>query len=164
MQMITDKMKGFLLASIAVLVLLTGCSGYRDIRVGTCTLESISPVGLKAVDAGFSVQVSNPVNDITISETEGMVYFDGEPLVSFVAPDVTVPGKSSSDVSVVLRATLAGSVNIMQIMSMVSSFRPEQLTMDISMKIRVKGGLKKKISLKEVPVESFFRKVNYESI
>ena len=164
MQMFTDKLKVFLLVSAAVLMLLPGCSRYKDVRIGTCGIESISPAGLKSVDAVFSVEVDNPVNGIVVSEIEGTVYFDGDDLGFFEAPEVTVPGKATSEVRIGVRATLAGSMNFMQIMAMASTFRPEKLTMDISMRVKVKGGLKKKISLEGVPVGDFFRKVQYESI
>ena len=78
---------------LAAAFLLPACSGYKDIRVDSCRLESISPSGFKAVDAGFSMQVSNPVKELVFSDIAGTVYFDGEELGNFEAPDVTVPGK-----------------------------------------------------------------------
>ena len=92
------------------------------------------------------------------------MYFDGEELGNFEAPDVTVPGKSVSDVHVDLTATLSRSFNIMQLMSMVSGMNPDKFTLDVSMKIRVKGGISRKIRIEDVPVESLFRKISYENI
>ena len=153
----------FLLVFLSV-ALFAGCSDYRDIRVGACTLESISPSGLKSVDAGLSVDIYNPAKEIRISEISGTVYYESAPIGFFEAPEVTVPGKSSSAVDIDIRATLGDSLNIMQIMSMASGFRTESLTLDISMNIKVKGGLKKKIDLKGVPVDDFIGKVKYESV
>ena len=149
---------------LAAAFLLPACSGYKDIRVDSCRLESISPSGFKAVDAGFSMQVSNPVKELVFSDIAGTVYFDGEELGNFEAPDVTVPGKSVSDVHVELTATLSRSFNIMQLMSMVSGMNPDKFTLDVSMKIRVKGGISRKIRIEDVPVESLFRKISYENI
>ena len=147
----------FLLVFLSA-ALFAGCSDYRDIRVG------ISPSGLKSVDAGLSVDIYNPAKEIRISEISGTVYYEGAPIGFFEAPEVTVPGKSSSAVDIDIRATLGDSLNIMQIMSMASGFRTESLTLDISMNIKVKGGLKKKIDLKGVPVDDFIGKVKYESV
>ena len=91
-----------------------------------------------------SVDIYNPAKEIRISEISGTVYYEGAPIGFFEAPEVTVPGKSSSAVDIDIRATLGDSLNIMQIMSMASGFRTESLTLDISMNIKVKGGLKKK--------------------
>lgn len=146
------------------LLLMQGCSGYRDIRVDSCTIEKISPVGLKAVDADFVVGVYNPANRISISGISGKVYYDGGELGTFEAPDVTVPGRQASEVEVDVRAALSQSVTLMQIMGMASHFRPEGFTVDISMKIKIKGGIGKKVVLKGLPVKDLFRKVSYESI
>ena len=101
---------------------------------------------------------------IPVEDVLDCLYFDGEELGNFEAPDVTVPGKSVSDVHVDLTATLSRSFNIMQLMSMVSGMNPDKFTLDVSMKIRVKGGISRKIRIEDVPVESLFRKISYENI
>ncbi len=153
-----------LLAVLLAAVLLSGCSSYRDITVGTCRLESISPKGLKAVDAGISAEVDNPANEITISGISGTVYYEDDEIGFFEAPEVTVPGRTSSKVDILIRATLSDSLSLMQIMSMASGFKTERLTLDISMTVKVKGGLKRKIELKGLPVDNFIGKVSYESV
>lgn len=145
-------------------MLLSGCNAYRDISVDSCTIESISPSGFKAVDAGFSIRIHNPARELVFSDISGTVYFDGEELGYFSSPSVTVPGKSVSEVHVDVTATLGRSFSLMQLMSMASGMRPEKFTADISMKVKVKGGISKKINLEGVPVESLFRKVSYENI
>lgn len=152
------------LASAVLLLILPGCSGYKDIRVDSCRLESISPSGFKAVEAGLSVQVYNPVKEMVISDISGTVYFDGDELGYFHAPDVTVPGKSTSDVHVEVTASLGQSFSLMGLMSMASRMDVGKFTMDASMKIKVKGGICKKIHLEGVPVENLFRKASYENI
>lgn len=155
---------GVLLCLLVSLLLFSGCGRYRDIRVDSCRLERISPAGLKSVDAGLAVTVYNPVNEITVSGIAGTVYMDGKELGTFQAPEVTVPGRETSEVDVEIRASLSPSMNFMQIMSLASGFELDRLSMDVSMKIRIRGGVKKKIDIKGVPVADFFSKVRYESI
>ena len=164
MKVKVSNMRIFSALAVVAVMLLTGCSGYKDIRVDSCRLESISPVGLKALDAGFSVSVDNPVKEILISDIDGTVYYDGGEFGHFEAPPVTVPGKSVSDVRVDVRAALSKSLTLMQVMSMATAFDPSEFTVDISLTVKVKGGLKKKVELKGLPVDQFFRKTSYESI
>ena len=159
-----NKMRIFPVIILAVLLAFPGCSSYRDIRIMSCSLESISPTGLKSVDAGFSVDVYNPAREMQITDIEGTVYYGDEEFGHFTAAPVTVPGRATSDVPVELSAALDGSLGIMQLMSMASRFNPDGFTVDVSLKIRIKGGVKKKIGLKGLPVADFFKKVEYESI
>lgn len=159
-----NYMKNVFLPVFAAVLLLSGCSGYKDIRVDSCRLESISPVGFKAVEAGFSMQVHNPAKELVFSDIEGTVYLDGSELGNFEAPDVTVPGRTVSDVHVDLTATLSQSFSLMQLMSLASGAGPGKFTMDISMRVKIRGGIGRKVCLEDVPVESLFRKISYENI
>ena len=159
------KIKTVFFALLLSAAVFSGCSSYRDIRIGTCKVESISPVGLKAVDAGLSIDVYNPAREITVSGISGTVYYEGAEIGFFEAPEVVVPGKTSSKVSFDVRATLSSSLNLIQIMSMASGFKAERLTLDISMTVGVKGGLKKKFDFEKLPVSDFFGKIEHnESI
>ena len=143
----------------AATVLLSGCGSYRDIRIGDCRLETVSPSGFRTVALGLSVDVRNPAGEITVSGMSGTVYLKDVELGTFEAADVTVPGKSESDVDLSVKATLSGSFNFMQVMSMSSYITPDSLTADVSMKIKVKGGIGKKLDLKGVPLKNILTSV-----
>ena len=136
-----------LAAVSAAVVMLSGCSGYKDIRVDACRLERISPAGMRAVDIGFIIGVNNPVREITVSDISGKVYLNDTELGQFEAPDITVPGKKYTEIHAGMRATLSASVSLMQIMSMASGFDPEDLFLDVSLTVKVKGGIRKNLDL-----------------
>ncbi len=155
---------GWILILAAFCIMLSGCSSYKDIRVESCRLESLSPSGLKSVGAGFSVSVHNPVKEIVLTDIQGTVYYDGEELGFFEAPDVVVPGKSDSEVAVDVTATLGSRMSLMQLMAAASGFRAENFTLDLTCRVKVRGGIRKTVRLENVPVAELFRKVSYESI
>ena len=130
----------------------------------SCSLESVSPSGLKSVDARLDLDVYNPAREIHITDIAGTVYYNDEEFGHFTASPVTVPGRATSDVPVELDAALDGSMGLIQLISLASRFDPDEFTVDVSLKIRIKGGVKKKIDLKGLPVSDFFRKVEYENI
>ena len=148
-----------LLHLVAALVLLSGCGSYKDIRVESCRIDSITPAGFKAVDAGLSLSVYNPVREITLSDIRGKVYYKDAEIGVFEAPDVVIPGKDTSEVNADIRASLSGHTGLVGIMSMVGNARPEDFSMDIALVVKVKGGLKKKIFLERVPVENFLHEL-----
>ena len=90
------------------------------------------PSGFRTVALGLSVDVRNPAGEITVSGMSGTVYLKDVELGTFEAADVTVPGKSESDVDLSVKATLSGSFNLMQVMSMSSDITPDSLTADVS--------------------------------
>lgn len=155
---------GWIFILAALCIMLSGCSSYKDIRVESCRLESLSPSGLKSVEAGFSVSVHNPVKEIVLTDIQGTVYYDGEELGFFEAPDVVVPGKSDSEVAVDVTATLGSRMSLMQLMAAASGFRAENFTLDLTCRVKVRGGIRKTVRLENVPVAELFRKVSYESI
>lgn len=149
---------------VLLVALAAGCTKYRDISVSGCRIETVSPSGFKAVDLGLSAEVDNPVREIRVSGISGKVYIREDEFADFKAQDFVVPARSVSDVHVSMRASLAGSFNIMQLMTLAQDFSSGSIYVDVSMEIKVKGGLKKKIDLKRLPVEDLIRKVQYESI
>lgn len=156
MPVVSNNRKFLLLSVIAALLLLSGCSSYKDIRVDSCRIDSILPEGFKSVDAGMTFSVYNPAGEIRLSDIRGSVYFQDGKVGVFEAADVTVPGKDLSDVRTNVRASLSGqNGGIIGIMSMFRNARPEDFTVDVSFTVKVKGGLKKKISLERVPAAAF---------
>ena len=93
-------------------------------------------------------------------------YFPDAPeeLGFFEAPDVVVPGKSDSEVAVDVTATLGSRMSLMQLMAAASGFRAENFTLDLTCRVKVRGGIRKTVRLENVPVAELFRKVSYESI
>ena len=65
-----------LLAAITV-ILAGGCSKMKNVRVTSCKLESVSPSGLRSLDARLGIGIENPGREFTISGI-GAGYTTGE--------------------------------------------------------------------------------------
>ncbi len=149
---------------LASVLLLAGCRDYRDIRVTSCSIESLSPHGLRSAGIALCVGVSNPAREIRLSDMEGTVRLGGEALGTFNAEPVVIPAKSFSEVDVDAQVHADASMSFMQAISLFSRLDPKECTVDISLTVKIKGGLRKRLSFKNVPVMDFLRKVEYESI
>ena len=78
------------LALAAVLALSFSCASYKDISVTSCEVASLSPNGLRAVDAVLSVGVHNPTVAFTLSDIAGTVRQGEDVIATFEGGPVSV--------------------------------------------------------------------------
>lgn len=136
---------------VAVLLLLPGCARLKQIRIVSCGVESVSMRGMRGVSAVISVSADNPAATLSLSGIEGTVYVGNDVLGSFTAGSVVLAGKSVSENSVPVDFTLDRSVSFMEILTLLRTMDLDSVTMDISFRAKVKGGVSKKMELKRIP-------------
>ena len=127
----------------------------KDIRVVSCRPESVSMHGLRGMQAVLSVEVYNPARTIFKSDKEGALYAEDQLLGHFTSENVTLEGRVCASVPVSVDFTLDKSVSIIGLLSMARGLDPDDITMDISLKAKIKGGVSKKVRLEKVPVVYF---------
>lgn len=140
-----------LAALLGVLLLMQGCAGLKKIRIVSCEVESVSLRGLRGVSAVLSVGVDNPSAAIVLSDIEGTMYVGNDVLGSFSAGELRIAGRSMTENSVPVDFTLDRSVSFMEIVSLLRDMDLDMVTMDISFRAKVKGGIAKKMEFKRIP-------------
>ena len=103
---------------LAAMLIACGCGKFNDIRITSAKLVSLTPSGLRAVDAVMEVGVDNPAMTFTVAYARGTVYYAGKPLMDYSAQPVTVKRRSSEVYEVNARGTLAGGVSVLSILGM----------------------------------------------
>ena len=136
---------------LAALMIVCGCGKLNEIRITSAKLASLTPSGLRTVDAVMEVGVDNPAMAFTVSYARGTVYYAGQPLLDYSAQPVTVKGHSSEVYEVNARGTLSEGVSILRVLGLVRNIDINLVTVDIDAKCKG-GGLKRNISLKNVPL------------
>lgn len=147
--------KSALALLLSALFVIQGCSGMKEIRVVSCRPESVSMHGLRGMQAVLSVEVDNPARTISISDIEGALYAGDQLLGHFTSGSVTLEGRVRASVPVSVDFVLDKSVSIIGLLSMARSLDPDDITMDLSLKAKIKGGVSKKVRLEKVPVVYF---------
>ena len=136
---------------LAAIMIVCGCGKFNDIRITSAKLVSLTPSGLRAVDAVMEVGVDNPAMAFTVSYARGTVYYAGQPLLDYSAQPVTVKRRSTGVYEVNARGTLADGVSVLRMLGLAGNIDLNRITVDIDATLKA-GGRKKNISLGNVPV------------
>ena len=158
MNVVGRLMKYILIALSAAMLMLTGCSRYKEIRPTSFKLESLSAQGLRAMDVEVSIGVYNPAGQITISDFCGEVEHSGKVLGKLtLAPLVLMP---RTDTVYRLKGRVDLSRDLSVIQALTYARRPELLKeakVDVTAKAQLKGGARKKLTFKDIPVEKLLK-------
>ncbi len=150
-----------LILAVIFIVTVTGGCNYKklkEIKATGWSVNSVSLRGLRSLDANVSIELDNPAMGVTLSDIQGLIYFDGEPFVHYTVNELKLDAKCvktySSDCSLVLDT----SKNILDVLAILPEMSSKHLTTDISAKARIKAGLTKTFSFKNVPIKRLLGK------
>ena len=151
-------MKRFLPALLLTTALLCSCvSSYKNIRVTDCKLHSVTPTGVRSLDAIVILTVDNPASDLIIRDAQGMIKRNGENFLRINASDIFVEGKCTKDYKVPLGGEMLGEGGMLSLFSSMRGSEPSQYTVDIVALISLKSGLRHTFEYKDVPMEDLLR-------
>lgn len=149
-----------ILAALTVAFLVYSCSMDRvkDIKLKSCSIESVALTGLRSAGGTLLLEIDNPAMQFTLSDLQGTLYYNGEELATYTAEPVTIKGKSTESYPVQCEATLSPSVSLARLMSLAGGIDMEQLTTDIQAKATLKKGLSKTLTYKGLPLKKLLDK------
>lgn len=151
-------MKRFLPALLLATALLCSCvSSYKNIRVTDCKLHSVTPTGVRSLDAIVILTVDNPASDLIIRDAQGMIKRNGENFLRINASDIFVEGKCTKDYKVPLSGEMLGKGGMLSLFSSMRGSEPSQYTVDIVALISLKSGLRHTFEYKDIPMEDLLR-------
>ena len=136
-----------------ILLLPSSCSRIKDIRILSCAVESISPIGLHGLNAELAVQVQNPAMQFTLTDIQGILYYKGRPFVTYEADPIQVTARSVAVYPLPCQANLASGVKLMDLISLMRDDDLEDFVTDVSAKVHLRSGLTKTLKFKEIPVK-----------
>ena len=64
-----------ILVTVAMLAALASCANYKDIKITSCELESISPRSFTAVDVVLKLGIHNPTVGFTVPDIDGVILY-----------------------------------------------------------------------------------------
>lgn len=145
---------------LLVMSLCQGCARYREIKIVSCDVESVSLNGLCGVTGVASVGIDNPAGALEISDVKGRVWLDDAELGTFEAAPVSIGKKSVGEYRVSGSFTLGSGVSLFQLLSLGRGMDLDRLTVDLSLKVKVKHGVAKRLSFEKVPASSFLGNIS----
>ena len=152
------------LALVSAVFLLGGCQKIKDIRVTSAKIESLNIRGLSGVEIRLAVGVDNPAQQITLSEIEGEVKHSGKVLGRVaVAPFVLKP-KIHETYHLEATVSIAEGATLRDLMKFTDLRKLGECTVDISALAKIKGGAKKRLTVRDIPLEELLERVSNEKI
>ena len=141
----------FRILLLAVLVSLTGCVNVNRLHVTSFHVDSITPEGFRSVSAAASATVTNGSVGFSVYDIGGTVKRHGQALGDFSVEPFSVKARSTGKYSINGQLSLAQSMSIIELLSIVKDIDIDDFTVDISLKVKAKGGAPQKLLLKDVP-------------
>lgn len=141
------------LICLAAFFMLCGCAKtYKDIKVTSFDLVSVSPRGLTKVDVMIDLGLDNPIVGFEVFDACGVVKLDGEPALTVTSDQLVVAGHASKVYRIPLQGEIASGFNPLGLLSLAKEMDLSRFTADISAKVSLRGGVGKKIDMKDVPL------------
>lgn len=141
-----------LLSIVTLMMSLTSCAGVKDIKLTSFAVKSVSLSGLKSVNGVLALGIENPIMGFTISDLKGVVNRKGEEFATFSAGKLPVSRKSSKVYPLSCSGSIAKNVGLLDLMKLAGSKDFSDLTVDISVKIKLRCGIGKTLRFKEMKV------------
>lgn len=155
----------FIVLAMAV-ILLSGCKGrsLKDIKVNSLEIVSLSPHGLRDIDAVVRLTVDNPSVGFELTDILGQVKYKGEEAIIITADQLLVSGKAEKTYTIPLHGTIADDFNPFQLLNLMNSrggenkINLDDVTLDISLRPALRGGIGTTVVKKDIRVSDFLKK------
>lgn len=147
-----------ILTVVALLMCFTSCNKVRDIKINSAQVESLSPYGMRGADVGLAVEIDNPTIQIKLSEMEAVLKHSGKILGKVTVDPFTMKPRTVEMYHLQARMTLDESLTLFDLTMFLGEDVLEKCTVDITAKGKIKGGLSKTITRKDVPLKKLIDK------
>lgn len=131
---------------------LTGCSKYKQIQITGGKIETISMVGLRAVNLTLVVGIDNPAGKLDVREVSGQLTHFGKVIGKVTLDPFIVNPKTSDDHRLSARIDIAQGVSFRELMTFMDVNKLYDCTVDMYVKGFIAGVVVKK-NIKEIPLK-----------
>ena len=158
------RLKLVVLALVSAIFLLGGCQKIKDIRVTSAKIESLSIRGLRGADIALAIGVDNPAGQIDLSEIEGELKHSGKVLGRVAVAPIVLKPKTHEKYQIEATVKIGEDATLRDVMMFADVRKLGECTVDVSALAKIKGGGKKKIAVKDIPMKELLERVSNEKI
>ena len=141
-----------IIALASVLVVAAGCSAADGFKVTSCSVASLTPSGLRAVKAVLKIGITNPMPALTISKVNGVIHDGDREVATFNAGKLSVDRRCSKVYPLACSGAISKEVGLGELLKIAATQDFESMTVDLTLKIRLKCGLGKTLRFKDIKV------------
>ncbi|MBO4743105.1 MAG: hypothetical protein J5533_05670 [Bacteroidales bacterium] len=148
-----------LIPALAAICLCSCGKSFQDIRVTSCELVSLSPMGLSAIDVNVNVGVDNPTVQVALTQLRAVVKMDGVPCLNITADDVTLAAKTEDIYPLLLHGSIADNFNPLQLLALLGQNDLSPLTIDVAFHGALRSGLGKDFEYTDLSLKDLLEKL-----
>lgn len=149
-----------LAALVTVFFIACSCGNIRNIHVTSCNVASISPNGLRSVDARLRVGVHNPAMTFTVSDVLGFIHNQDGVIANFTGGPVTVLRKTDAVYDLPCSLTLDGKLSLFEVLTVIKTMDLSSYFVDVTANVTTAGGITKVYRYKDIPLRDIIRDGN----
>lgn len=150
------KRTGIILLALCSLF-LSSCGGnMKDTRMTSFKLLSVSLQGADGMTLVVEVGIDNPGMGFEVTGLNALMKLDGTSALVLTSDQLIVEGRTEKVYVIPMRGRIAEGFNPFRLLHLLMDDRhiEDRLSADISARVALRGGLGKKIEVKEVPLSS----------
>lgn len=146
--------------ALAALLMCQGCNKVKELKVTSFEIVSITPSGTSELDATVRLGLHNPLVSFEVTDVIGTLKMEGKPCLHLTADQLIVAGNSDKVYTIPVRGTIAEGFNPFQLLNLINgaSLDFDKLTVDVNGKIALRGGVGKKLELKDIRISDYMKK------
>ena len=149
-----------LLSLLMALLTFTGCKGLRDVRPTSCKIENIAPQGFRSLGMKIALGVRNPSVQFSVRDVKAVLHHTSGSVAEVTAQPFTILKKSDQIYPVDLQISLARGFGLKNILGLLEDpENMENFTVDVSARVKLKGGAGKRFRYEGIPLEKFMKMI-----
>lgn len=147
-----------LLVALAALGLCSCSNSFKDIKVTSFDIVSLTPRGLSSIDAVVAIGVDNPTVQVSLTQMSAALKMDGIPCIYATAEDATLAARSNQVYTLTLHGTLDDEFNPFQILTLLKNPDLKGVTADVHFRGTLSSGLGKTFDYKDIDLSGLINK------
>lgn len=146
--------------TLAALLMSVGCNKVKELGVTSFEIVSITPSGTSELDATVRVGIHNPLVAFEATDVIGTLKLNGKPCLHLTADQLIVAGNCDKVYTIPVRGTIAEGFNPFELLNLINgtSLAFDKLTVDVNGKLALRGGVGKKLELKDIRISDYMKK------
>jgi hypothetical protein len=136
-----------------MLVSLTGCGKFEDIKVNYVKPVNVFPHGFKGANVELAVEIDNPAVQIQLSDMEAVLKHSGKIIGKVTVDPFTMKGRTVETYYLMARVTYAQGLSLKEIWSMIDKNFLDKCYVDITVTGKLKCGISKTIKKNGIPLK-----------
>lgn len=142
---------------IVLMLGLSGCAKYRQIRPVSAGIESVMPSGLRSVVLMVAVEIDNPAGQLTLSDVSGVISRSGKVFGRVAVDPFIIKARELGKYHLRTVVTLDEGVSLLEMMTLLKGNVIEECVVDLYAKVSLKNGLSRKMAYEGLPLKKFYQ-------